>query len=159
MSHNRFFLRVVMSVAAVLLFASASAASTPTALDSAEDVRVFVDRYVDLSNARDLDGLLSMYVQGPVIIQKRKRIDGDFAEKLAENMEKWDDYKVVFSRGELKNIELEAEKAVVEFVLRGRGKFWGLTVTRKVYKALTIERAGEEWKIVEDITSSMRKLE
>jgi hypothetical protein len=147
---------IIALVMQALSFCPVSA-STPTNLNSEADVQTFIDHYVDLSNARDLDGLLTLYVQSPLIIQKRKRIDGDFAKKLAENMETWDDYKVVFSKGDVKNIDLQAEKAFVEFELKGRGRFLGFSVTRRVIKALTIVRAGEDWKITEDVTSSFKK--
>jgi len=116
-------------------------------------LKAFIEKYIQLSNQRNLQGLASLYAPQPVVIQEGEPLEGDFMDNLVENLETWDRYEVEWSILEIGRIDVQPDKAVLEFRIEGRGKAWFIPVTRSFEKRLVVRPAEEGgWKIEKDIT-------
>lgn len=146
---------VILTLCLVLVLSGLGSASTPSARDSVSrsQLRSFLERYVALSNARDFEGLMSLYVPESFVLQKGEVVKGDFGRNLAENMESWDEHQVEFGLLEITSVVSRSKEVVVEFEMKGTGKVWIFPITRTFTKKLVlVPDTTDGWKIREDIT-------
>ena len=114
---------------------SDAAASTarvigPPSLARESGLQRLLNDYVELANARDLPGLLDLYVPSPVTVKRGKVMEGDFAESMRRAIAQWERYDAVFERIEVRSLDVRPERAVVEFDIRASGRVLFLPVSR-----------------------------
>ena len=125
----------------------------PPALAEEFGLKRLLHDYVALANARDLPGLLELYVPEPVTVKRGKVLEGDFVDSMRQAIDQWERYDAVFEQVEVRSMDVEPERAVVEFDIRASGKLLFLPVSRSVTKRLELTRDQGRWKIVKDVTS------
>lgn len=151
---RRMQLLIGWTLCLALLFCPASSiASTEGQAKASRDRLVdFIQRYIELSNARNFQGLRSLYVEQPYVVQKGEVVEGDFGQQLAENIEAWERHEVRFAVTEIQDIARQDSEIVMDFLIEGSGSVWFVPVTRSFEKRLVLVSTESGWKIREDIT-------
>lgn len=125
----------------------------PPALGEADNAAAtLVKRYVSLSNQRDYEGLMDIYVRAPEIVREGELMQGEFAKNLKRDIEAWNEREAAFELVEMGEIEIQGDTATVPFTLRASGRYWFMRLSRTFSKELHLVRRNDRWLIVKDIT-------
>jgi len=112
----------------------------------------FLDGFVTLSNQRNLEGLLSLYADDPIMIKKGEEIGTDIRTLLTEQLQAWDKHDVEFAIKDLQNASRDGEEAVLDFIITGKGRVFLFFMSRDFQKRLTLRQVAGNWIIIKDET-------
>lgn len=115
-------------------------------------IDVVLARYIRLANTRDVDGLLDLYADTPVISLEGEPMEHDLETNMRRAVRAWKDVNARFKSVDVQSLEIDGESATVDCVIPSRGRLFAFSKHFNFHKHLELTNNGHGWRIVKDDT-------
>lgn len=115
-------------------------------------IDVVLARYIRFANRRDLDGLLDLYAESPVISLEGEAMAHDLQTNMRRAVRAWKDVNARFKSVEVESLDIDGDTATVDCVIPSRGRLFAFSKHFNFHKHLELTKNGQSWRIVKDDT-------